>query len=590
MRIVTRLLDRRLLLGCAGLIGPFLAVNVAPAAAQSTNQTIQRGTPTREEITPPVPAPATDNNVSVDARGALGQPSCPFEQSTLRLTLNKVTFTRPDGSALPPEIANAISGVDTPTGDQSIRVVCDLRDAANAALRRRGWVASVQIPPQSLATGELTLNIVTAKIVEIRVRGTPGPYRSVLERRIAQLKALDPLNEHDAERILLLAGDIPGLDVQLSLRPAGTEPGEVIGDLAINYRRFAVLANAQNFNSHALGRESAYVRGELYGLTGLSDLTYVGASTTFNKKQTIAQVGHILGVDDAGTTVGLRFTYAWSRPDLGALDLKTNTLIAGFDAVHPLIRSVHENLRIAAGFDYVNQDTSVLSGTTEVPLNLDKLRIGFLRASGDLLHRRFDGSTAFSVRAGVEVRKGFGLFDATPRTPSFTNGTLPSRIDGNSRAFVVRGDLDAVAGVGRYVSLATSVRAQWANSALLNYEEFSLGNLTIGRGYDPGSNSGDRAIGARAEPRIELPLTHRFETQVFGFYDYVYLTNLDTNSTEVDRHLRSYGGGVRFTLPNRLILEGMYAHPQDRALTIDKAPPPNRFLLSLIVQFRGGAH
>ena len=40
-------------------------------------------------------------------------------------------------------------------------------------------------------------------------------------------------------------------------------------------------------------------------------------------------------------------------------------------------------------------------------------------------------------------------------------------------------------------------------------------------------------------------------------------------------------------MPNRLVAEATYAHPIDRALTIDKGPPPDRFLLSLIVQFRG---
>lgn len=575
---------------CAGLIGAVLVGWTARGAAQSTNQTLQRPVPTREEVTPPAPNPAAEATASVDARGAIAQPACPFAASPIRLTLAHVAFTRPDGSALQPAIADALGGIEVPTGDQSIRVVCQLRDEANAALRRAGWVASVQIPAQSIATGELTLHVVSARITEIRVRGTPGPYRHVLEGRIARLKALDPLNQHDAERILLLAGDIPGLDVQLALHPAGTQPGDVIGDLNITYRPFAIFANVQNYNSRALGRETAYVRGEIYGLTGLADVTYIGASTTADvKEQKIVQAGHILGLDGGGDTVGARFTYAWSRPDLGALDLRTDTLITGVDLVHPLVRSVRGNARVALGFDYVDQYTVVASGDALTPLNLDKLRVGFVRASGDLLRRRFDGAIAVQLRGGIDVRKGFGIFDATPRIPSVTGGALPSRIEGDSRALVIRGDLDAVIGLGRVFSIATAVRAQWANDPLLNYEEFSLGNLTIGRGYDPGSNSGDRAVGVRLEPRAELPLSRRFGAELFGFYDFVALTNLDSSSTEVDRRFHSYGGGLRVTLPNRLILEGMYAHPQDKALTIDKAPPPDRFLASLIVQFRGGA-
>ena len=573
-----------------GLIAVALAGGAMPARAQSTNQTVGQAIPSREEVTPPVPSQARPSTASVDSRSAIQQPSCPFETSDLRLTLNHVRFTRPDGSPLQAPIARTLSDVEVPTGEQSIRVVCELRDRANAALRRDGWVASVQIPAQSIETGELTLNVVTARITEVRVRGTPGPYRRVLESRIALLKSFDPLNERDAERALLLAGDIPGLDIQLALRPAGTQPGDVIGDLNIVYRPFAILGDVQNLNSRALGRETAYVRGEIYGLTGMSDITYLGVSTTSDfKEQRIVQVGHILGLDGNGTTLGGRFTYAWSKPDLGALNLDTDTLIAGFDLTRPLIRSVNTNLTAAVGFDYVDQKTRASSaGSGSVPLNLDKLRVAFGRLSGDVMERRSDGSIAFSLRGGVELRKGLDIFDATGR--GFVVGTvLPSRIDGNSQAWVVRGDLDFVAGFGPIFSFAGSVRAQWANDPLLNYEEFSLGNLTIGRGYDPGANSGDRAIGVRGEVRADIPVTHIVGTQVFGFYDAVALEHLGANPIEDNRHFRSYGGGLRLTLPNQVVLEAMYAHPLDRALAIDKGPPPDRVLLSLIFQFRGGA-
>ncbi len=68
---------------------------------------------------------------------------------------------------------------------------------------------------------------------------------------------------------------MPGLDVALSLRPSGGEAGTVIGDLTISSRRFALFANAQNYNSALLGRETVYARGEVYGLTGLGDITYL---------------------------------------------------------------------------------------------------------------------------------------------------------------------------------------------------------------------------------------------------------------------------------------------------------------------------
>ena len=82
----------------------------------------------------------------------------------------------------------------------------------------------------------------------------------------------------------------------------------------------------------------------------------------------------------------------------------------------------------------------------------------------------------------------------------------------------------------------------------------------------------------RGEVVARLPFrSDVVDTQVFGFYDTVWLTNLDRNATEVDRHLRSFGGGVRLVIANKVSLEAIYAHPQDRALSIDKAPAARSF-------------
>jgi hemolysin activation/secretion protein len=569
---------------CGSGFAAFVAsVFAAPSAAQTSVP--PQGIPSREEVTPPAPEDAPTSNVSVDSREAIVRSNCPFEGSDLTLNLTAVTYARPDGSPVQPDIADALSDVGFASGTQPLKVVCTIRDEANAALARAGYIASVQIPPQNIDTGTLRLDVITARLTEVRVRGTPGPYADTLAARVEQLKALDPLNERDAERALLLAGDIPGLDVQLALRPAGTAPGDVIGDLNITYRPFAILANAQNYNSRQLGRETVYVRAEAYGLTGLSDVTYIGAQSTVDfEEQRIAQIGHIFGLNSTGTTLGGRLTYAWSRPDLDVLDLRTNTLIAGMDVRHPLVRSLNSNAALTGGFDYVDQDTRVFNGGSGALLNLDKLRIAYVRLEGD--YRTPPGRTGvtFSLEGGIELRKGFDIFDAT-KQGSFQ----ASRIAGNPEAFVVRADMDAVFGVGPIFSLAATARAQWTDDPLLNYEEFSLGNLTIGRGYDPGANSGDRAVGLRAEARATIPVGDDFGVQAFGFYDKVYLTNLDPFSTETDREFASWGGGVRVTLPNRALLEVTYAKPEDRALSVDAGPPPERVLVSLTLQFRAGA-
>lgn len=551
-------------------------------------QGVQPSLPTRQEVAPPAPDPQQRSTAQVEAGGAFARSNCPFDESTLRLKVDRVTFSRPDGSALQPAIAQALAGFDIPAGDQPIAVVCEIRDRANALLRRDGWIASVQIPAQEVADGTLRLEVVTARLVDIRVRGDAGRYEALLRRQLAAIQAMDPLNEREAERLLLLAGDVPGLDVALSLRPSGGEQGTVIGDLTVSTRRFALYANAQNYNSRLLGRETLYARGEIYALTGLADITYLGVSTTADfQEQMILQGGHIFQLSDDGTSLGGRATYAWSRPDLGPLDLRTNTLIAGFDVTRPLVRSIRANLRVRAGADFVDQISRIGGGQDAVTLTRDRLRILYAGVDADRQFVDANGNSWLSVGATLEVRKGLDILGSSER--GFGGGVLTSRLDGNPNALVIRGALDATLILGPVFSIAGTGQVQWSNDPLLNYEEFALGSLTIGRGYDPGSNSGDHAVGGHVEARADLPLVSSVGTQFYGFYDRLHLRNLDASSIEGPRTFDSVGGGVRLSLPGRLVLDVSYAKALDRALLLDDRRPPARVLASLTIQLRDRA-
>lgn len=561
-------------------------------------------TPGRDQLEQPQVGPPPRSTATVRSDGAVERGPCPFTDPALTVSFDRVTYEmvpEADGSAppVPSELAALLAKVEAPTGTQPLSVVCDIRDSANAALRADHYVASVVIPPQRVEGGALRMQVVVARIVEVRVRGNAGPYRDVLEARIAQLKRLSPLNERAAERVLLLASDIPGLTVDLSLSPAGTRPGDVIGDLNVSYRPFALLANVQNYNSRQLGRETAYARAEFYGLTGHADVTYLGASTTADlKEQVIVQGGHVMGLTADGLSLGVRGTYAWSRPDLGQLDLETRSLVAGFDLTQPLSRSLLANSSATLGFDFIEQRTRTAVNGNSLLLNRDKLRVLFARVDADMRSRHLigepGGAVAWELSGGLEVRKGLGIFDATPRQALGSGSTVqPTRIDGNSRAWVVRADLEGTIGIGPVFSLYGRAEGQWTDDPLLNFEEYSIGSLTIGRGYDPGANSGDRAVGLRAEARALVRAADagsgRLGLELFGFYDHVFLDNLDRGASEIDRNLASVGGGARIRVPRLALLELIYARPLDRALTIDDAKPTDRLMVSLTVQFSPGA-
>ncbi len=574
--------------GALALLPGVATAQVAPPQGISNP-----GIPSREQVQGPAPRAPVAPKVGVDSRQAITTPACALADSPLRVAIDRVRYTPLGRPEIAPQIKAVLDGVMLPVkGDQPISGICTIRDNANDALRRAGYVASVQIPPQEVTGGELVLAVIVARITEIRVRGEPGTHAAGLARRIEQIRALDPVNERDIERLLLLAGDAPGLDVQLALRPAGTAPGDVIGDLYIASQRFGVFANVQNYGSKQLGRETGYLRIEAYGLLTSSDVTYVAGSSTLDfKEQQVAQAGYSTWLDDVGTTLGARFAYAWSRPTLDQLDLRSQSIIAGLELARPLFRSVKLNASVAGGLELLEQRTRVYGGATASPLNRDKLRVLYARGDASYREPRLGGGDdLLFAHAGIEVRKGLDILKASKAGAAASpEGYTLSRFDGDPQATVVRGDADVLFGLGPIFSLAGAARGQWANHALLNLEEFSVGNLTFGRGYDPGSNSGDRMIGLRGEARARLPLKLPVGVSLLGFFDSVWLYNLDRNSTEASRRLTSYGGGVELQMPGRLVFQALYAKPRDKALSIDKAPPPGRLLLSLTAKFSPNA-
>ncbi len=561
-------------------------ISVFPMAAAHA----QSRAPTREELKPaPLPEADRKSSTQVDQSGAFTPGPCPLAQSDLRTTIHEVRFTGQGGTPLAPELARLLADVSTGPEEQSVAVICEIRDRALARLRQARFVASVQIPQQRIDEGVLRLTVVTGRIVEVHVRGDAGPYENLLKGRIDALKALNPLNEADAERILLLADDVPGLKVQLGLSPSGGQPGDLIGELNVGYRAFSMIGNVQNYNSTQLGRETIYLRGEYFGLTGAGDRTFIGAAATANfSEQKILQIGHSTTLNAAGTQLAWTGTFADSRPDLKTLNLRTRSLISTLELSHPLKRSVPFNVTSAVGFEFSEQRTRVFAadGKSSNALNLDRISTIYARIEGEARKLRFDGSQVSAVSGSLELRKGLGIFGATKAGVVTPSGYSPSRFEGHATATVVRGTLSGIIGFGPIFELAASARGQWADKPLLNYDEFSIGNLTLGRGYDPGANSGDRAVGGTVEARAHVPLGKKLKATLFGFYDGVQLWNLDSGSTEAKRYLASVGGGVSLTFNNSMRLDVTYAHPMDPPLLtgVNIKPPADRVLLRLTAQ------
>jgi hemolysin activation/secretion protein len=463
-----------------------------------------------------------------------------------------------------------------------LAVLCDIRSQANAILRSQGYLATVEIPEQNLSDGVADFGVVFGRLTGLRVRGDAGPSEAVVAAYLEKLTEQPVFNTNDAERYLLLADDLPGVNVRLSLRPAaGGEPGDLLGEIAVVRRRGIVDLNVQNLGSRAIGRFGGLLRAEVYDLTGLGDRTSIGVFSTleFTEQQTV-QLGHDFAVGGDGLRVGGQLTYSETNPDLGlpGFDLQSETVLASAYASYPLERSRQSNKYLSAGFDIVDQNVDI----NGVALSRDRVRTLFARMSGDWTDersvQRLDGFTPYEpnlrARYGVEIRKGIGVFSSSPdcRTNPlncFAGGAIPpSRIESNPTPFLVRFDAGLEYRPVPNFTFALDANGQVSSDPLPAFEEFAAGSFSIGRGYNPGAVLGDSGVGASLELRygsLAPDTPEAVAVQPYVFTDVAFAWNEDPSRRPLNPdRLWSAGGGIRATWGSKLQADVFVAVPIER--------------------------
>jgi hemolysin activation/secretion protein len=557
------------------------------ATAQSTPPPLP---PTREEVTRPV-TPTRPPQARLQVEGGIERAPCALdgpEFKSIHFVLRGAEF---DGLQGLTRADLASSYADYMGRDVPISTVCEIRDRAATILRDAGYIAAVQVPEQRIGDGIVHFQVLMARLTQVRVRGEATGAETVLAAYLNQLTKRPLFNRYEAERYLLLASDLPGYTVRLTLRPAGTGPGEVIGDVTV--QRLPAYADfiVQNGGSKALGRWGGLLRGQVFGLTGLGDRTSLSVfSTSDFKEQQTVQIAHDMRLGPQGLSLGGSFTYAWARPAIPDTKVLARTLLGTIELGYPFVRRQAETIRGSVGVDVINQNVR-LEGA---PFTRDRLRVAFMRLGIDAIDRDF--GTGFStaeppwhVTGLVELRQGLHALGATDDCGPLGVNCLgpgdvpPSRLEGRSDAALVR-----FTGYGEVrpepkLTFALGLRAQYAWKPLLSFEEFSAGNYTIGRGYDPGALLGDKGWGTQAEVRYgsRIPTSAtKPAIEGYAFWDHVQVRNRDGAIVVTSRqHLNSVGAGARVNW-DRFVLDAGLAVPLTHVGPLNRRPDP-RLLVSL---------
>lgn len=535
--------------------------------------------PTREEIDRrPADQAARGPRLKID--GDIERAPCALDEpayADIKVTVTDAQFHSLEG-VTPEELRSsyaALLGADRP-----ISTLCTIRDAAATMLRRKGYLAAVQVPTQRIENGIVRFEVLYAKIVAVRVRGDAGKSEKLLASYLGRLTRDKVFNRYNAERYLLLARDLPGMDVRLALKPAGTNAGELVGEVSVIRTPFDADFGIQNYAARTTGRWSGMLGAHAYGLLGQGDRLSGSVSSTADfKEQQIVQAGYDMKLGSDGLAVGGNVTYAWTAPAIPvtpgspSLHLKARTLFATASVSYPFIRSQALTLLGSAGMDFLNQSVTV-PGTT---INRDHLRVGFLRLdidAADIAEERLPNWRAFG---SIEFRQGLDILNASPRGKIALPTT--SRLNGDPTSSVIRASGSFELRLGKSIWIAFLPRAQYAFTQLLSFEQYSGGNYTVGRGYDPGSIIGDSGIGSGVELRLNrftpFPKTN-LSIQPFLFGDGAWVWDKVGGG---DDHLYSLGGGVHALFNNRFRLDATVAVPMRKVGTQTQRSDP-RILIS----------
>ena len=300
-------------------------------------------------------------------------------------------------------------------GDQQpVSVICEIRDAAATRLRSMGYLAAIQVPTQRIEGGVVTLEVLYARITAIRVRGEAGASEKLVQSYLEKLTENELFNRFEAERYLLLARDLPGYDIRMTLIPAGTGPGDLIGEVLVRRDRYQIDFNLQNLAARDTGRWGGQLSAQVYDITGLGDRTYASFYSTVEfREQHILQLGHDFRIGSEGLKLGGQFTYAWTRPDLnqpGNGRIRAETLFAGVEASYPLVRRQGASVHAAVGMDFVNQNIDFIG-----PLTRDRLRIGYARLEGQAIDIKGGQRPGWRVRGSLSYRQGLDILGASKR-------------------------------------------------------------------------------------------------------------------------------------------------------------------------------
>ena len=351
-----------------------------------------------------------------------------------------------------------------------------LAAAITRAYRAAGFFLShAAVPAQTVADGTFAVRVIEGYVEDVVVRGDiPARARERILRLAGPAMTERPATLAGIERALLLAGDLPGIEVRGTVSPGGDIGGARLTVDAV-HDPLGVSAHYASALPESLDRD-LFSMGFEYRPGGVDRLGLTGSLSPHGAYRNVSlRAGSAAGAVEIDLSGSVSRTRPGSGGLLGPVRYRGRSMGLKTAASYPLVRGRSRNLRVSAGVS-ANRYRSRFA-EAEV---LDRYSSAFL--GGDY---EFAGERGSS--SGVRGTITAGLI--------FGGAAENSRAAASPRFRIVelegwhRRPLGGLWG-GR-VALAADLRGQASPDALLSGVECHYGGRRFGAGFDPGALSGE---------------------------------------------------------------------------------------------------
>ena len=400
--------------------------------------------------------------------------------------------------------------------------------------QERGYLlARAYLPPQEVVGGGLQVVVVEGYLNAINLNNQSRVSDKVVKAYLDHIQTGSAVQSSDLERNLLLLNDLPGTEVQSTLKP-GPKQGTSDLDIAVNdTQRVVGNITFDNYGNRFIGEYRLGANINVNSPFKLGDLATVNLLTGGGGFK-YARLGYQAPVGGSGLTVG----GSWAEmrykllKDFSHLRAEGSSHNGTLYALYPIVRKRNRNINFQFNYDHkeLKDVQDAIPDVRKRNINVFNTGLG-----GDFIDGFLGGGLN---KWGVNWVHGNLDLDTT-NIPS----PDPYHTVGSYNKFMV--NLSRSHRLTDRLRLYGQVRWQTANKNLDSSEKMSMGGASDVQAYP----EGEGAINNGWLANVELHYFPRSNLQLLAFYNYgngdIYDAPLPTD-TNNHRVLR--GVGVGFVL------------------------------------------